>query len=170
MTGGWATFEEFAATCGPRLLRSAWRLTGDQYLAEDLLQTALARTWPKWSRIAVEQPEAYVRRTMVNIHVNWWRRSWRRELPHAKVPDPPAAPDRYSEVDGELELALLLRHLPKRQRAVVVLRYLEDLSVEETAAILACSTGTVKSQAFRALRTLRDRLPDHALAAHTAGR
>jgi RNA polymerase sigma-70 factor (sigma-E family) len=159
MTGSWTGFEEFAAACGPRLLRSAWLLTGDRHLAEDLLQTALARTWPKWQQIAEEQPEAYVRRVMVNVHASWWRRAWRGEVPHSDLPDAPAALDRYGEVDSERELAALLRQLPKRQRAVVVLRYLEDLSVEETAAALGCSTGTVKSQAAKALRTLRDRIP-----------
>ncbi|MET8627840.1 SigE family RNA polymerase sigma factor [Kitasatospora sp. NPDC004669] len=169
MTNSWTDFEEFAVACGPRLLRSAWRLTGDWHQAEDLLQTALARTWPKWGRIPIEQPEAYVRRAMVNTYVSWWRRAW-RELPHADMPDHSTARDRYGEVDSEHELSLLLRKLPKRQRAVVVLRYLEDLSVAETAAILGCSTGTVKCQASRALRTLRQRLPEQALAAHMAGR
>ncbi|MFD9633306.1 SigE family RNA polymerase sigma factor [Streptomyces violascens] len=169
MTGCWMGFEEFAAACGPRLLRSAWLLTGDRHLAEDLLQTALARTWPKWGRIAEEQPEAYVRRVMVNVHASWWRRAWRRGVPHCELPDTPAGLDRFGEVDQEQELASLLRQLPKRQRAVVVLRYLEDLSVEDTAELLGCSTGTVKSQAAKALRSLRDRLPAPEWAA-TGGR
>ncbi|WP_377271741.1 SigE family RNA polymerase sigma factor [Peterkaempfera sp. SMS 1(5)a] len=157
---GWTEFEEFVALCGPRLLRSAWLLTGDRHLAEDLLQTALARTWPRWGRIADEHPEAYVRRTMVHVHASWWRRRWRGEVPHDRLPETPGTDDRYGEVDLERTVQAALRRLPPRQRAVVVLRYLEDRTVEETAALLGCSVGTVKSQAAKALRTLRDRLPD----------
>ncbi|MGR3931427.1 SigE family RNA polymerase sigma factor [Streptomyces sp. BRA346] len=166
MAGGdWTEFEEFVAACGPRLLRSAWFLTGDRHLAEDLLQSALARVWPKWGRIAEENPEAYVRRTLVHLHASWWRRHWRREVPHSEVPEPssrggPAgASPQVGEVDQGRTIIGLLRLLPRRQREVVVLRYLEDLSVEQTAAVLGCSTGTVKSQASKALNTLRTRLP-----------
>jgi RNA polymerase sigma-70 factor (sigma-E family) len=158
---GGAGFEEFVAARGPRLLRVAWLLTGDAHLAEDLLQTVLARVWPKWGRIADENPEAYVRKALVHTHASWWRRKWRGEVPHGdNLPDRAAAADPFSDVDLEQSLSMAVRALPVRQRAVVVLRYFEDLSVAETAEVLGCSEGTVKSQASKALRALRERLPD----------
>ena len=152
-------FEEFVAARGPRLLRVAWLLTGDAHLAEDLLQTVLAKVWPKWHRLADENPEAYVRKALVHPHASWWRRRWRGEVPHGDLPDRAGPGDPFAEVDLEQALAETIRALPVRQRSVVVLRYFEDLSVTETAAVLGCSEGTVKSQAAKALRTLRGRLP-----------
>ncbi|MCP9208603.1 SigE family RNA polymerase sigma factor [Streptomyces cucumeris] len=152
-------FEEFVAARGPRLLRVAWLLTGDAHLAEDLLQTVLAKVWPKWRRIAADNPEAYVRRALVNTHASWWRRRWRGEVPHDELPDVTAAPDPFESVDLEQSLAAAVRRLPGRQRAVVVLRYFEDLSVEDTAEVLGCTAGTVKSQASKALRTLQSLVP-----------
>ncbi|MFI0717819.1 SigE family RNA polymerase sigma factor [Streptomyces sp. NPDC021224] len=158
-------FEQFVAARGQRLLRVAWLLTGDAHLAEDLLQTVLAKVWPKWPRIADENPEAYVRQALVHTHASWWRRRWRGEVPHGDVPDRASAPDAYAGVDLEQALAAAVRALPVRQRAVVVLRYFEDLSVTETAEALGCSEGTVKSQASKALRTLRGLLPEAAVLA-----
>ncbi|MER7043772.1 MULTISPECIES: SigE family RNA polymerase sigma factor [Streptomyces] len=152
-------FEAFVAARGPRLLKVAWLLTGDAHLAEDLLQTVLAKIWPKWHKIADSHPEAYVRKALVHTHASWWRRRWRGEVPHGELPDATASGDRYASVDLEQSLADAVRALPVRQRAVVVLRYFEDLSVEETAATLGCAEGTVKSQASKALHTLRERLP-----------
>ncbi|TVL92476.1 SigE family RNA polymerase sigma factor [Streptomyces sp. SAJ15] len=163
MTGAGTTpglgFEEFVAARGPRLLRVAWLLTGDRHLAEDLLQTVLAKVWPRWRAIAADDPEAYVRRALVNTHTSWWRRRWRGEVPHGELPDTGAGTDPFAEVDLERSLASAVRGLPARQRAVVVLRYFEDLSVEETARVLGCGPGTVKSQAAKALRSLRAVLP-----------
>jgi RNA polymerase sigma-70 factor (sigma-E family) len=156
---GEAGFEEFVAARGQRLLRVAWLLTGDAHLAEDLLQTVLARIWPKWGQIAGENPEAYVRKALVHTHASWWRRRWRGEVPHGEMPDRAAVGDPYEGVELEQTLAAAVRALPVRQRAVVVLRYFEDLTVMETAEVLGCSEGTVKSQASKALRSLRDRLP-----------
>jgi RNA polymerase sigma-70 factor (sigma-E family) len=150
-------FEEFVTARGPRLLRVAWLLTGDAHLAEDLLQTVLAKVWPKWQRIAGDSPEAYVRKAMVNTFSSWWQRRWRGEVPHDVLPEVAAA-DVFDAVDLEHSLAAAIRLLPARQRAVVVLRYFEDLSVEETAEVLGCRAGTVKSQAAKALATLRGRL------------
>jgi len=152
-------FEEWVAARGPRLLRVAWLLTGDSHLAEDLLQTVLARVWPKWRRIAKDNPEAYVRKALVHTHASWWRRRWRGEVPHGELPDRPGAVDDFAGVDLEQSLATAIRELPVRQRAVVVLRYFEDLSVADTAEVLGCTEGTVKSQASKALRSLRGRLP-----------
>ncbi|WP_225849809.1 SigE family RNA polymerase sigma factor [Streptomyces sp. HPF1205] len=152
-------FEEFVAARGPRLLRVAWLLTGDAHLAEDLLQTVLARVWPKWPRIAAENPEAYVRKALVHTHASWWRRKWRAEVPHGDLPDRPQPTDPFADVDLEQALATAIRALPARQRAVVMLRWFEDLSVAETAEVMGCTEGTVKSQAAKALRALRGRLP-----------
>ncbi|MFF8957801.1 SigE family RNA polymerase sigma factor [Streptomyces sp. NPDC014894] len=154
-------FEAFVAARGPRLLRMAWLLTGDAHLAEDLLQTVLAKVWPKWRKIAEDHPEAYIRKALVHTHASWWRRRWRGELPHGELPDTTASRDAYASVDLEQSLAAAVRALPVRQRAVVVLRFFEDLSVEETAATLGCAPGTVKSQSAKALRTLRELLPEH---------
>ncbi|MFE9611705.1 SigE family RNA polymerase sigma factor [Streptomyces sp. NPDC006012] len=148
-------FEEFVAARGARLLRVAWMLTGDAHLAEDLLQTVLARVWPKWRRLSGENPEAYIRKALVNTYASWWQRRWRGEIPHGEVPDETAPGDPFASVDLEHSLSLVVRRLPPRQRAVVVLRYFEGLSVEETAQVLGCRPGTVKSQAARALNTLR---------------
>ncbi|MFI1014639.1 SigE family RNA polymerase sigma factor [Streptomyces sp. NPDC020965] len=152
-------FEAFVAARGGRLLRMAWLLTGDAHLAEDLLQTVLAKVWPKWRKIAMDHPEAYIRKAMVHTHASWWRRRWRGEVPHGELPDTVAGWDAYGNVDLEQSLAAAVRALPVRQRAVVVLRFFEDLSVEETAATLGCAPGTVKSQSSKALRTLRALLP-----------
>jgi len=157
-------FEEFVAARGQRLLRVAWLLTGDAHLAEDLLQTVLARVWPKWHRLADENPEAYVRKALVHTHASWWRRRWRGEVPHAELPDHAGQSDPFADVDLEQALASAIRALPVRQRAVVVLRYFEDLSVAETAEVLGCTEGTVKSQASKALHALRGRLPAAAAA------
>ncbi|AKH83254.1 RNA polymerase sigma24 factor [Streptomyces sp. CNQ-509] len=156
-------FEEFVAARGPRLLRVAWLLTGDAQLAEDLLQTVLAKVWPKWEQIADGSPEAYVRTAMVHTNISWWRRHWWGEVPHGELPDAAAPADAFAQVDLEQSLAAAIRRLPPRQRAVVVLRYFEDLSVQDTAATLGCAPGTVKSQSAKALRTLRGLLPEAEL-------
>jgi RNA polymerase sigma-70 factor (sigma-E family) len=159
---GQATEREFTAFVNERgdaLLRVAYALAGDQYAAEDLLQNALAKAYARWSRIRGDA-EPYVRRILYHDQVSAWRRRGRRpEVPHATVPERAAA----HRLDHDTAVRLLLRDallmLPPRQRAVLVLRYLEDLSVEQTAAILGCRTGTVASQASRALTKLRALVP-----------
>jgi RNA polymerase sigma-70 factor (sigma-E family) len=146
-------FDEFVATRSRALLRTAYLLTGDHGQAEDLLQTALAKCWFAWGRID-GPPEPYVRRALVTTYATWWRRRWRGEWPTGELPDrgDPAA---TTSVDDRDALWRALGALPRRQRAVVVLRYYEDLSEAETAAALGISTGTVKSQAAKALAALR---------------
>jgi len=146
-------FDEFVATRSPALLRTAYLLTGDHGLAEDLLQTALAKCWFAWGRID-GLPEPYVRRALATTYATWWRRRWRGERPTGQLPDrgDPAA---TSHVEDRDALWRALGALPRRQRAVVVLRYYEDLSEAETASALGISTGTVKSQAAKALAALR---------------
>jgi RNA polymerase sigma-70 factor (sigma-E family) len=147
-------FEDFVAGRGQALQRFGYALTGDWALAEDLLQTALAKAYPRWSRVLRDDPEAYVRKIMVNTWSSWWRRRWRGELPTRQLPEV-AAPDSYADVDSRHALRAALAQLPPRQRAVVVLRYHQDLSEAQVAELLGISAGTVKSQAARALASLR---------------
>jgi RNA polymerase sigma-70 factor (sigma-E family) len=147
-------FAQFVAERSAPLLRSAWLLTGDAARAEDLLQTSLASAWRRWSRI--DDPDAYVRRVLFTTYLSWWRRRWRGEYPAASPPEITASNDVEAETATRDAVRRALARLSPQQRAVVVLRYLEDLSVADTAAILGCSSGTVKVQAGRALAHLRD--------------
>lgn len=146
---------EFAAYVAARrraLLQSAWLLTGDWHLAEDLVQTALAKAYLRWRRI--DEPDAYVRRILATTYVTWWRRRWNGEHPTDRLPEGAVA-DAHAVTDVRTQLFAVLRELPRRQRAVVVLRYFEDLTETETATALGCSVGTVKSQHARAMARLR---------------
>jgi RNA polymerase sigma-70 factor (sigma-E family) len=147
-------FEEFVAGRGQALQRFGYALTGDWATAEDLLQTALAKAYPRWSRILRDDPEAYVRKIMLNTWSSWWRRRWRGELPTLELPEV-AGPDAFAAVDNRHALRQALALLPPRQRAVVVLRYHQDLSEAQVADVLGISVGTVKSQAAKALTSLR---------------
>jgi RNA polymerase sigma-70 factor (sigma-E family) len=153
---------EFAAWMAARqtaLVRTAYLLTGSQQAAEDLVQTTLTKLYLAWDRISDRQHvDAYARRALVNEHRSTWRRSSRRlEVLSAAPPERGHEPAAY---DGDREAVWrFVQGLPPRQRAVIVLRYYEDLSEAETADLLGISTGTVKSQASRALASLRDRVP-----------
>jgi len=135
---------------------------GDQQTAEDLVQTALAKLYLSWDRVQRrELVDGYVRRILVNEHNSLWRRSWkRREVTTEHLPDRPAP---YAEPDDGQGRALweFVQTLPKKQRAAIVLRYYEELSEAETAAVLGVSVGTVKSQTSRALATMRSRVGEH---------
>ncbi|MEV4495494.1 SigE family RNA polymerase sigma factor [Micromonospora arborensis] len=165
-------FREFVAARSAALLRTAYLLTGDWATAEDLLQTALTKTYLAWKRLGgIEAVEPYARRVMVNTSTSWWRRRWHGERPTEVLPERAGV----DEIEQQLDRDLLWRHLrelPHRQRAVLVLRYYEDMSEAQTAAMLDISPGTVKSQASRALATLRRRMgadaPDLAAAAGAA--
>ena len=146
-------FAEFVSVRSPALLRTAYLLTGDWALGEDLLQTALASTWRRWGRLSGE-PEGYVRRTMLNTYLSWRRRRWTGEVPTGELPDRPGE-DVTGYADERDLVWTALQRLPRRQRAVVVLRYYEDLTEVETAQLLGVTVGTVKSQASKALATLR---------------
>ena len=148
-----AEFDEFVVTRSSRLLRTAYLLTRDWALAEDLLQTALAKSWFAWSRLD-DDPEPYVRKILVNTYASWWRRRWRGETPTESLPESSHA-DPTGQVDDRHELWQALGRLPRRQQAVVVLRYFEDLSEAQVADTLGISTGTVKSQTSKALARLR---------------
>lgn len=148
-------FDGFVSARSRTLLQAAWLLTGDWQLAEDLLQTALAKSFPRWRRIREGNDEAYVRRVLVTSYVSWWRRAWRGELPTETLPEPTDERDESGRVELRRLLLTALADLPRRQRAVVVLRYYCDLSETDTAAALGCSVGTVKSQAAKGLARLR---------------
>lgn len=151
-------FSVYVAARQHALVRTAFLLTGDHHAAQDLVQSALARTYVAWGRIRDKgAADAYVRRTMLNEYHSWWRRAWRhRERSTATLPEHPSEPtDDPAERDEVWELLLTL---PPRQRAAIVLRYYEDLTEAQTAHALGCSVGTVKSQTSRGLATLRARL------------
>ena len=148
-------FRDYVAARQRALLRTARMLTGNQHTAEDLVQAALERVWPRWSRVVRDgDPDAYVRRVLVNTYSTWWRRKWRSETPTSQLPDV-AAPDEFADADLADALRRLLPTLTPRQKAVVVLRFYEDLSEAATAEVLGCSVGTVKSQTSKALARLR---------------
>ncbi len=153
---------EFAAWMAARqgaLARTAYLLTGSQSAADDLLQATLTKIYLAWPRIADRQHvDAYARRALVNEHRSTWRKASRRQEVLAETP--PERSEQPPEYDGEREAVWqLVQGLPPRQRAVIVLRYYEDLSEAQIADLLGISTGTVKSQASRALAALRDRVP-----------
>ncbi|MER7588798.1 SigE family RNA polymerase sigma factor [Micromonospora sp. NPDC127501] len=152
------TFEEYAFARTSALVRLARLLTGDEHRAEDLVQDVLARAYARWGRISrTDRPDAYVRRMLVNTHNSWWRRLSSREVSVAAVLDRPGDVDEAAGVAERDALWRLVGDLPARQRTVIVLRYYEDLDDTSIAEILACSTGTVRTHARRALATLRQR-------------
>jgi RNA polymerase sigma-70 factor (sigma-E family) len=154
-----ATFETFVRESSPALARLAFLLTGDRQLGEDLVQTALSKVLPHWSRIVASgDPGPYVRTVMVRTAIGWRRRRWNGEKPANTMPEPTAASDFSAAFDTRERLRAVLATLPIRQRAVVVLRFYEDRSEAEVAELLGCSVGTVKSQAAKALNKLRERL------------
>lgn len=148
------SFDDFVRSRGPVLWRSAWLLTRDRGKAEDLVQTALAKTYARFDRLnATGSYEPYLRRTMYTTFVSWWRRKWNAEVPimTAEVTVTPHG------VGPEVsrDLAVALAGLTKMQRAVIVLRYFEDLTEADTAAALGIAVGSVKSHAHRAIAALR---------------
>jgi RNA polymerase sigma-70 factor (sigma-E family) len=151
---GHADFEEFVIARRHALLRTAYLLTGNHHDAEDLVQSALIKVVPKWPRIK-DRPEPYVRQVLARESVNRWRRSRWREVPTDVVPE-------AMHHDNTDRIALLedLRRLSPRQRAVLVLRYFDDLTEADTAAALGISVGSVKSHARDALARMRDKQSD----------
>ncbi|MEV6152819.1 SigE family RNA polymerase sigma factor [Nonomuraea sp. NPDC052129] len=154
-------FAAFVAARGTSLLRVAYLTCGDEAEAEDLLQTALERTWRSWDRVRYANPEPYIRRVIVNTAISRARRRAILRVIPVHTPPESAAPE--SDIDLRRMLMEVLRALPPRQRAVIVLRYWEDLGETQTAEILGCSVGTVKSQASKAMAKLRSALGDGTL-------
>lgn len=152
--------EEFRAYVTARsagLLRTAYLLTGSRADAEDLLQTALAKTYLAWDRIREREAlDGYVRRVMVNTQTSFWRRRRVDERPAGELPERSTGRDATADLDLHDALWSALAGLPRRQRAMLVLRYYEDMSEAETASVLGVSVGTVKSTTSRALSRLRE--------------
>lgn len=151
-------FAEFARSRYSALVRSAFLLTGDRGTAEDVVQAALIKTFGAWSRLAAPQTaEAYTRTAMIRLAGRWRRRRWHGEIPSS----PQWMPTQPSDVTGvethaaALDVRVAVAALPWKQRAVIVLRFFDDLSERDTAAALGCSVGTVKSRLSRALAALR---------------
>jgi RNA polymerase sigma-70 factor (ECF subfamily) len=153
-------FREFAVARSRSLRRTAYLLTGDHQHAEDLLQTTLTKVYLAWDRIRDPHAvEAYARRTLVTTYTSWWRRRSWQERPTGESADR-AEPRREDDLVDRADLWRLLQGLPRQQRAVVVLRFYEDLSVGEAAETLGISAGTVKSHTSRALAALRIQLTE----------
>lgn len=151
-------FRDLVAARGHALLRSAYLLTGDRQRAQDLTQTALEKTIRHWSSVRRSGAvEAYVRRTMYREHISIWRRTrGLTEIARAEVPEPRRAPGSDDRVEDRLVLQAALQRLAPRQRAVILLRFYEDLSEQQIADELQITVGTVKSTTHRALAKLRD--------------
>ena len=150
-------FADFVRQRSTPMLRTAWLLTGgDWALAEDLAQTAFSQLWRHWTRVSVmDAPEAYAHRIMVNTFLSWRRRRWTTEISTERFDVSPATTGGFAKVDTRESLRHALRQLTAKQRAVITLRYFEDRSEAETAAIMGCGVGTVKNQASKAIAKLR---------------
>jgi RNA polymerase sigma-70 factor (sigma-E family) len=166
-----ADFTAYLEARQGRLLRTAYLLTGDQHQAEDLLQTSLAKLYLAWDRVHDRgSVDAYARRILVNENNSAWRKPWRRrervtDFATEAAPTGPPVRHEYDEGVGDA-VWQLVQTLPRRARAVVVLRYYEQLTEAETAEVLGIAVGTVKSQASRAIAALRDRAPDALRPGH----
>ena len=155
-------FADFVRERGDHHLRVAVLLTGDWHAAEDLVQASLVKLYRVWPRLDTgTDPDPYLRRIMVNTQRSWWRARWRRETPAARLPEGAASEGMGGDdIADRQALGALVRQalagLPRQQRAVLVLRYCEDLSEAEVAGILGCSPGTVKTHAHRGMNALRE--------------
>lgn len=157
-------FEEFVAAVSPRLHRAAYAITRDHHHAEDAVQTALGKAYARWKRVVrTDHPEAYVRRMVVNEVLSWRRRSSSSELPSGDLPEKETVTGADSELAESDAMWRALGRLPSRQRAVLVLRYYEQLSEAEIAEAMGVRPGTVKSQASAALANLRAVLTESTL-------
>jgi len=154
-------FTAFVRTRGEYHLRMATLLTGSLDAAEDLVQASLLKLYRAWPRIDTSvEPDAYLRRIIVNTHRSWYRARFRQETTVPDVPEAAAGEDAAERHAVGALVRQALARLPRQQRAVLVLRYCEDLPEAEVASLLGCSAGTVKTHAHRGLRTLRERLGD----------
>lgn len=151
---------DLLGSCRPRLLRFALMLSGGVHTAEDLVQSALTQAYRHRDRVlAADHPEAYLRKIVLNEYLSWRRLRSSRELPTALLTDSPGAEDLSARQAQRDAAWRLLARLPRQQRAVLVLRYYEDLPDDEIAALLNCSPGTVRSNASRGLAALRAAVP-----------
>ncbi|GAB3272048.1 SigE family RNA polymerase sigma factor [Kineosporia babensis] len=151
-----AGFRQFVNARWPALVQSAYLITLDRGIAEDCVQEALTRVHRRWKRVAVDNPEGYVRKAVVNAALSWRRKRRLREVPLEHAGSPTAGEQvSLSLAEADQELVRALRSLPPQMRAAVVLRYLEDRSEAETAHLLGCSVGAVKSATSRGVSRLR---------------
>jgi RNA polymerase sigma-70 factor (sigma-E family) len=150
-----AHFSAFVAAQSGRLVHLAELLCGDRHRAEDLVQSALIRTYMRWDRIEGDDPFGYVRQAVVNANRDWWRRKQWREVAAGDLPEPPPTSDFAGHVDHRASVLRALSTLTRKERNVVVLRFYEDLDEQGTAQVLDMARGTVKSTCARALRKLR---------------
>jgi RNA polymerase sigma-70 factor (sigma-E family) len=149
-------FVAFVRRRGDHHLRTAVLLTGNWHTAEDLMQTCLVKLYRAWPRLDIaDDPDAYLRRVLVNTHRSWWRTRWRREVPVATFPDHATAGvgEEQYEVAETVRRALAI--LPVRQRTALVLRFFEDLPAAEVAQLMGCSVGSIKTHVHRGLRSMR---------------
>ncbi len=161
-----AAVRELVESRWPALVRFGVLLTGDVGHAEDLVQSALEKCWRRWPHVDVESPERYVKAAMANLSASRWRKRRFREVALDVAGEGPAREGAQEQLLLRDELWRELQLLPPRMRAVVVLRWVEDLSEAQTAAALGCSVGSVKSQSSRALARLRGQLQE----THSGGR
>jgi RNA polymerase sigma-70 factor (sigma-E family) len=153
------SFAAYVRDRGDHHLRVAVLLTGDWHAAEDLVQTSLVKLYRAWPRLeTTKDPDAYLRRIMINTHRSWWRALSRREAPTAVLPEDSTTDDIAERQAISAVVRQALAKLPRQQRAVLVLRYAADLPEAEIAELLGCSPGTVKTHAHRGLRALRESL------------
>jgi RNA polymerase sigma-70 factor (sigma-E family) len=158
-------FTDFMSARSASLFRTAYLIVGDHQLAQDLLQESLIKTYMAWPRLRdPSKAEAYTRKTIVTTAISWRRRRSFHERPMDPLPDT-AVPDPGEAVTTHASLVTKLRTLPPRQRAAIVLRYYEDLSEAQTAEVMGCSVGAVKSHVSTGLVRLRDRLGANFLTA-----
>lgn len=156
-----ARFGEFAASRTPALIRVAYLLTGDQHAAEDLVQSALAKTLARWSSLRHDDPEGYIRAVMYREQVSRWRRPRRETLVGAPVDR--AYPDPAHQIDLRVSMRQALLELSPAHRTMIVLRYFEDLTETQVASALGCSIGSVRSRTHRAVSRLRELMPANDL-------
>jgi RNA polymerase sigma-70 factor (sigma-E family) len=158
-------FTEFVAARSASLFRTAYLMVGERDLAHDLVQEALTKTYVAWPRLRdVSKADAYTRKAITTTYISWWRRkAWSAERPRDDVPEHRVhAPDHDSRVVDRDWMWAELQKLPPRQRAAIVLRYYEDLTEAQTAEVMDCAVGTVKSQVSQGLRRLREQLGSDA--------
>ncbi|MFG1702499.1 SigE family RNA polymerase sigma factor [Nonomuraea sp. M3C6] len=163
-----AEFVDFVRRRGDHHLKTAVLLTGDWHTAEDLVQSCLGKLYRVWHRLDTSsEPDAYLRRILVNTYRSWWRARWRREIPRAELPDLPGPGDLGDGRAVAEDVRNALAKLPVRQRTALVLRFFADLSEADVADLMGCSVGTVKTHTYRGLQAMRRLIPPDTLVNRT---
>ncbi|MDH2430880.1 SigE family RNA polymerase sigma factor [Sphaerisporangium sp. TRM90804] len=163
-----ADFADFVRHRGEHHLRTAVLLTGNWHTAEDLMQSCLGKLYRAWPRLDTStEPDAYLRRILVNTHRSWWRARWRREIPRAEMPNLPGPGELAEALAVAEDVRNALAKLPARQRTALVLRFFADLPEQEVADLMGCSAGTVKTHTHRGLRAMRRLIPPDTLVNRT---